>query len=102
MVCKFENQCPNNAVVRVYDNTNGGGWPEGGGGYDLPGRSTGTLTLKCRSGASICYGAITVINGAQGGVVVEWGLGLHGGHCSDCCAPCADTEIPVVLMCFGV
>lgn len=79
----FSQQCSlvGTVSLRLFDETNGGGWPGGSDVYLLPSATTKTADIACVPGAKICYGA------AAGSLY--WGGGLDDVNpCSDCCNTC--------------
>lgn len=93
----FEHQCASAGTIsfRLFDDTNGGGWPAGSDVFLLPSGTSKEADIACIPGALICFGA------AAG--TLYWGGGLDDAEpCTNCCATCggAVTVQPQALTCM--
>jgi hypothetical protein len=83
--------------VKLFDQTNGGGWPAAGIIYVIPYAMTKTIDIACIPGATVCFGAEDHATGA-----LFWGVGLSNNHsCTSCCTTCAPPGVvqPQNLVC---
>jgi hypothetical protein len=72
------------ADVKLFDETNGGGWPAEGIIYVIPYGMTKNIDIACIPGATICFGAEDHATGT-----IYWGTGLSNNHvCTSCCVTC--------------
>jgi uncharacterized membrane protein YhaH (DUF805 family) len=89
------NPCGRTVRARLFDNTNGLVWPSSGQYYSANPGGVVDVTITCRLGANICFGAA-----ADPPSNSYWGVGLEGRNtCRDCCYACANTRVDRPLIC---
>jgi EF hand len=78
---------------RFFDQTNKIEYPNTPQPYGLDAAGS-SVTIACRPGALVCYGA-----GDSAGLL-SWGVGLDGTRpCGDCCSTCGNTTVSFTLAC---
>jgi hypothetical protein len=73
---------------KFYDETNNLVWPSASSFYFTSAlNATYSSNLSCESGANVCYGARSTVNGSQ----VYWGVDLDNSKsCTNCCITCVN------------
>ena len=92
---RFQSKHPNIVDVELYsDDRRGHVWPGNNKIYVLDDYSTKTISISCRSGESICYGA-WVRNRTN----LYWGVGHDNrSRCSSCCYTCNGGQTKVIVL----
>jgi hypothetical protein len=81
--------------LRLFDVNNGLLWPDMSHVYVIDDGGSTSVSISCRRGAKICYGAEQHPAGDG-----YWGVDIDNSKaCPDCCATCADTILSVSLTC---
>lgn len=80
------NRQPNAVVVELHARESGTVWPGGDRVYLLDPSERKTVTIACRQGETICYGAWV-----HGDDSVAFGIGPDRDlECANCCSICVD------------
>lgn len=90
LVWPFEDSCSDGYTtqLRFFDAANGLIWPSNDEVYILEGSNT--YSLRCRTGADVCYGA----QPNNPFTNAYWGVGIDGDQsCTDCCYTCPAGEV---------
>lgn len=83
--------------VRLFDKTNNLLWPNQSQVYVAQTGGSVDVTISCRTGARICYGAETNPSSTS-----YWGVGIDGTRgCDNCCVTCSATTVSRSLVCGG-
>jgi hypothetical protein len=70
--------------VKLFDETNGGGWPVEGIVYVIPFAMTKTIDIACIPGAKVCFGGADHATGS-----LYWVVSLDNSQsCVNCCVTC--------------
>jgi hypothetical protein len=92
MTVVIRNSHPYEVQLEMYSEDRNVAWPGGGEVYVLDDSETKQITLACRSGESICYGAWLTGDGDT-----YWGVGPDNSHsCSDCCYVCDGSQTETI------
>jgi hypothetical protein len=88
----MRNNHPNALEVELYSQDRNHVWPGGGEVYVLDDGETKQMSLSCKQGENICYGAW--IKGDQ---ETYWGVGPSNAQsCTDCCYTCTGGETETI------
>ena len=92
---RFQSNHPKIVDVELYsDSRRGHVWPGSNKIYVLDDYSTKTISISCRYGESICYGA-WVRNRNN----LYWGVGFKNrNRCSNCCYTCDGGQTRVIVL----
>lgn len=95
LVFRFQSQHANIVDVELYsDDRRGHVWPGRNEIYVLDDYSTKRISISCRYGESICYGAWV-----RGRTSTYWGVGYKNrNRCSNCCYQCTGGETRVIVL----
>lgn len=84
----IRNSHPYALYVELFSDDRNHSWPGGGDAYYLDDGGTWDITLSCRSGERICFGAWV-----DGDEDTFWGVGPDNrATCRDCCYDCEGGE----------
>ena len=95
MQWRFRSEHPKVVDVELYSETRRGHvWPGNNKIYVLDDYSTKTITISCRPGEKICYGA-WVRNRERS----YWGVGYNNRNsCRNCCYTCNGGQTKVIVL----
>lgn len=90
----FRSEHPNVVSVELYSEDRSHIWPGNNEVYTLDTNSVRTISISCRRGEKICYGA-WVRNTRS----ATWGAGPDGKKpCNSCCFTCNGGETPELVL----
>ncbi|ADZ72061.1 hypothetical protein [Polymorphum gilvum] len=90
----FRSEHPNVVSVELYSEQRNHVWPGGGKIYILDDYSVRDISISCRPGEKICYGA-WVRNRTSS----YWGVGYNKRNsCTSCCYTCNGGETKIIVL----
>jgi hypothetical protein len=89
-------QAGSQVQIKLFDETNGGQYPEQNIVYVLPVGQTKNVNIACIPGAKVCFGGEDQFSSG-----IYWGVSLENNQsCTACCAVCGAGAItPQNLLC---
>jgi hypothetical protein len=95
MTFEMRNACSQRIDFKFYDRANNLVWPSANTHYEMSAGSSRAVSLNCKTGANVCFGATSADRSQY------WGVGVNGDHgCENCCATCSDRRVtPAALSC---
>jgi hypothetical protein len=95
LMWRFESKHPKIVDVELYSDTRRGHvWPGNNKIYVLDDYTVKTISISCRRGESVCYGA-WVRNRSS----LYWGVGYkNSNRCSNCCYTCNGGQTRVIVL----
>jgi hypothetical protein len=92
---RFESKHPKIVDVELYSDTRSGHvWPGSNKIYVLDDYSTKTITISCRYGEKVCYGAWV-----RNREATYWGVGYQNRNsCRSCCYTCDGGQTKIIVL----